>query len=225
MPYEDQFRRSDLARVIDHTLLKPDAGAQDLRRYCDEAIEHRFKAVCVNPWFIEDAVQRLAGSDVRACSVIGFPLGATLPDAKLAEARAVLEAGADEIDMVLAISALKDNELDVVEQDIRNIKIACGAKTLKVILETCLLTDEQKATGCRIAIRAGADFVKTSTGFSHAGATLADVALLRKVVGPDIGVKASGGIRCAADAQAMIDAGANRIGASSSVALLAGRSS
>ena len=221
MGYDNQSDNGNLARIIDHTLLKPDASARDLRRYCDEAIEHGFKAVCVNPWFIRDAVRQLENSGVCACSVVGFPLGATLPDAKLAETRAVLDAGADEVDMVLAISALKDDELDSVERDIRDIKTACGAKTLKVILETCLLTDEQKATGCRIAVRAGADFVKTSTGFSHAGATLADVALLRKTVGPDIGVKASGGIRTAADARAMIAAGATRIGASSGVVLLA----
>ncbi|HET7314907.1 deoxyribose-phosphate aldolase [Salinisphaera sp.] len=220
MPYNDQSDTAGLARFIDHTLLKPEASVRDLCRYCDEAIEYGFKTVCVNPWFIADTARRLEGSGVRACSVVGFPLGATLPTAKLAEARAVLDAGADEIDMVLAISALKDDQLDIVERDIRAIKTACGAKTLKVILETCLLTDRQKVTGCRIAVSAGSDFVKTSTGFSRTGATVADVALMREVVGPEVGVKASGGIRSAADARALIDAGATRIGASSSVALV-----
>lgn len=211
---------NQLARLIDHTLLKPDTQRTQVMRYCDEAIEYGFRSVCVNPWFVPEVAKRLSGSDVLTCSVVGFPLGATLPEAKLAETQAVLDSGADEVDMVLCISALRDGEYDRVHEDIAAIKRACGERTLKVILETCFLNNEQKVRGCEISRDAGADFVKTSTGFGSAGATEADVHLMRQSVGDIMGVKASGGIRSAADAMAMIRAGASRIGASSGIALL-----
>lgn len=211
---------NQLARLIDHTLLKPDIQRTQVMRYCDEAIEYGFRSVCVNPWFVPEVAKRLSGSDVLTCSVVGFPLGATLPEAKLAETQAVLDSGADEVDMVLCISALQDGEYDRVHEDIAAIKRACGERTLKVILETCFLSNEQKVRGCEISRDAGADFVKTSTGFGSAGATEADVHLMRQSVGDIMGVKASGGIRSAADAMAMIRAGASRIGASSGIALL-----
>lgn len=213
-------RADQLAPLIDHTLLKPDAGRADIERYCAQASAHGFASVCVNPWFVDDVARRLAGSSVLPCSVIGFPLGATRTEAKQAEARAVLQAGAREIDMVLCISALKDGEYAAVHDDIAGIRAVCGDVTLKVILETCLLDEADKIRACEISRDAGADFVKTSTGFSHAGATVADVALMRQTVGEGLGVKASGGIRSSEDALAMVQAGASRIGASSGIALI-----
>lgn len=220
MPHDKPHARAHLAGYIDHTLLKPDATSADVTRYCEEALNYGFKAVCVNPWFIEQVATRLKGSSISACAVVGFPLGAIPTPVKVAETQAVLEAGADEVDMVLAISALKDGDLAAVEDDIRAIKQVCGQTILKVILETCLLTREEKVAACKAARRAQADFVKTSTGFSRGGATLEDVRLLRETVGRDLGVKASGGIRTGADARAMLEAGASRVGASSGVDLL-----
>ncbi|NNC23411.1 deoxyribose-phosphate aldolase [Salinisphaera sp. USBA-960] len=220
MPQDKLRTKGDLPQFIDHTLLRPEATSVDVQRYCNEAINNGFKSVCVNPWFVELAAHYLSDGNVSTCAVIGFPLGASPTRVKLAEAYAVLEAGADELDMVLAISALKDGDLATVEDDIRQIKQACGPKILKVILETCLLTHEEKIAACQAAHRARADFVKTSTGFSHGGAAIADVRLLRETVGVDLGVKASGGIRSGPDVHAMIDAGASRIGSSSGAALL-----
>lgn len=213
------------AGQIDHTLLKPDAERALAARYCDEAMEYGFASVCVNPWFVPLVAKCLSGSAVHTCAVVGFPLGATLPAAKLAETRAVLDAGADEVDMVLCVSALIGGEFSAVHDDIAAIKNACGQRTLKVILETCLLTREQKIRACEISREAGADFVKTSTGFGAAGATEADVRLMRQTVGDALGVKASGGIRTYGDAVAMLNAGASRIGASSGIALLSGEDS
>lgn len=215
-------RADQLAPLIDHTLLKPDARRADIERYCSEARACGFASVCVNPWFVPEVARHLAGSSVLTCSVIGFPLGATLAQAKQAEARAALQAGAEEIDMVLCISALMDGEYAAVHDDIAAIKALCGDVTLKVIIETCLLEEADRIRACEISRDAGADFVKTSTGFSHAGATVSDVALMRRTVGDALGVKASGGIRSAADALAMVQAGASRIGASSSIALIGG---
>lgn len=215
-------RADQLAPLIDHTLLKPDARRADVQRYCGEAREFGFASVCVNPWFVPEVARQLTGSPVLTCSVIGFPFGATLAQAKQAEARAVLQAGAEEIDMVLCISALKDGEYAAVHDDIAAIKALCGDVTLKVIIETCLLDEADRIRACEISRDAGADFVKTSTGFSHAGATVSDVALMRRTVGDALGVKASGGIRSAADALAMVQAGASRIGASSGIALIGG---
>lgn len=210
-----------LAARIDHTLLRADARGHEIDRYCREAAAHGFAAVCVNSGFAARTAAYLEGSGVATCAVVGFPLGATLTTAKQAEAEAAVAVGADELDMVLAISALKDGEYATVARDIQAVRRVCPTQTLKVILETCLLTRAEKIRGCELAVAAGADFVKTSTGFATAGATVADVRLMRETVGSSMGVKASGGIRSRADARAMIEAGATRIGASSGVALLA----
>jgi deoxyribose-phosphate aldolase len=213
----------EVAALIDHTLLKPEATAMDVERLCREAIEHEFASVCVNPVFVPKAAILLAGSPVKTCSVIGFPLGATLTRAKVDEAGAALEEGAQELDMVIHIGALKAGDNQSVAADIRAVAEAChsGRALCKVIIEACLLTDEEKERACRISHDAGADFVKTSTGFSTGGATTADVALMRRVVGRETGVKASGGIRSFEDVLAMIHAGANRIGTSSGTRILA----
>lgn len=211
---------AELASLIDHTLLKPEATEAEVLRYCDEALRFRFCSVCVNPVHVARVAQALRGSGVKTCSVVGFPLGATTPEDKAAETANAVRNGADEIDMVIAIGALREGRLDAVRADIAAVRAACPGKVLKVIIETCLLDDEQKRTACRLAAEAGADFVKTSTGFSIGGATVADVALMRDVVGDALGVKASGGIRTLEAAQAMIAAGATRIGASSGVALV-----
>ncbi len=209
-----------LAKLIDHTILKPDAVGNDVRRFCAEARAHGFASVCVNPLHVPLVAAELRGSAVRVCSVVGFPLGATLSAAKAAETRAAVEAGADEIDMVVAIGALKDGDHQAVRDDVAAVRASCPGKVLKVIIETCLLSDDEKRVACRLAVEAGADFVKTSTGFSTGGATEADVALMREVVGPDIGVKASGGVRTADTARAMIAAGATRIGTSAGVLIV-----
>lgn len=212
---------ADLARLIDHTLLKPDATAEQVRRLCAEARQYRFHAVCVNPIFVALARLELEGSGVQTCSVIAFPFGATTTEAKAAETRQAVADGAGEIDMVIAVGALKGGERDHVRRDIAEVKKACGASVvLKTIIETCLLTDEEKAQACLLAKEAGADFVKTSTGYGGGGATAEDVALMRRMVGPALGVKASGGIRTFAQALAMVEAGATRIGASSGVAMM-----
>lgn len=211
-----------LAKLIDHTLLKPEAGEAELRRWAEEARAHGFCSVCVNPVNVAFVAGLLQGSGVATCAVVGFPLGASVSAIKAAEAAQAVRDGAGEIDMVINIGALRDGRLDVVRDDIAAVRAACPGRVLKVIIETCLLTDEQKRTACRLAVEAGADFVKTSTGFSTGGATEADIALMRAEVGPGIGVKASGGVRTLAQARAMIAAGASRIGASSGVALVAG---
>jgi deoxyribose-phosphate aldolase len=210
-----------LAKLIDHTLLKPDATAEQVRRLCAEASQHRFCSVCVNPIFVALAHRELTGSEVKTCSVIAFPFGATTTEAKVAETRRAVADGAGEIDMVIAIGALKAGDRDYVRRDIAEVKSVCGASVvLKTIIETSLLTDEEKAQACLLAKEAGADFVKTSTGYGGGGATVGDVALMRRTVGPALGVKASGGIRTFAQAVAMVEAGATRIGASSGVAMV-----
>jgi deoxyribose-phosphate aldolase len=211
---------TDIAEYIDHTLLKPEATEQQIRQLCAEAVEFGFASVCVNPTWASLAAQLLAGASPMVATVIGFPLGATLADVKAYETQRALEVGADEFDMVINIGALKSRDFRLVEQDIAGVVAAAQGRTVKVIIETALLTDEEKVEACVIAKAAGADFVKTSTGFASKGATAEDVALMRRVVGSDMGVKASGGIRSAQDAQAMIEAGATRIGASAGVKIV-----
>lgn len=211
---------AELAALIDHTILKPDATAAQVRRHCAEARANKFFAVCVNPVFVPLVAVELADLGVAACSVVGFPFGATATECKAAEAAWAVRAGAAEIDMVIHVGALKAGDHDAVRADIAAVKQACGAALLKVILETCLLGDDEKRVACRLAKDAGADYVKTSTGFGGGGATVADVALMRAEVGDALGVKASGGIRDRATALAMLRAGASRIGASNGVALL-----
>lgn len=216
------MKKNALAKYIDHTLLKPDATEAQIEKLCTEAREYGFASVCVNSCYASLAARLLAGSDVAVCCVIGFPLGASTTAAKAFEAADAAQNGATEIDMVINVGAAKDGRWDDVEADIAGVAAAIEGKALlKVIIETCLLTDGEKIEACRAAVRAGADFVKTSTGFSKAGANAADVALMRKTVGPAIGVKAAGGIRTCADAMAMIEAGASRIGASAGIAILA----
>ena len=216
------MKKNALAKYIDHTLLKPDATEAQIEKLCAEAREYGFASVCVNSCYASLAARLLAGSDVAVCCVVGFPLGAATTAAKAFEAADAAQNGATEIDMVINVGAAKDGRWDDVEADIAGVAAAIEGKALlKVIIETCLLTDAEKIEACRAAVRAGADFVKTSTGFSKAGATAADVALMRKTVGPDVGVKAAGGIRTYADAVRMIEAGASRIGASAGIAILA----
>ena len=215
----------DMAQYIDHTLLKPDAVQSEFDKLCDEAAKYHFKSVCVNSSRVAYVTRRLQRTGVAVCSVVGFPLGAMDSRAKAFETRRAVEDGAKEIDMVINIDLLKSKDLAAFEEDIRAVRRATqGATILKVILETCLLKDDEKALACEIAKKAGADFVKTSTGFSTGGATAEDVALMRRVVGAEIGVKASGGIRDYAKAVAMIQAGANRLGTSASVAIVTGAS-
>ena len=211
-----------LAPLIDHTILKADATEAQVAQFCDEALTHGFRAVCVNSVAVPFVAERLRGSDVRVCSVVGFPLGAMPSAVKAAETAAAIAAGAHEIDMVIPIGALKDGRHDAVREDIAAVRAACPGAVLKVIIECCLLTDDEKRVACRLSAEAGADFVKTSTGFSTGGATVADVALMREAVGPGIGVKASGGVRTPEAVQAMVDAGATRIGTSSGIALVTG---
>jgi deoxyribose-phosphate aldolase len=214
----------DLAQYIDHTLLRPDATAADIDRLCDEAREHGFAAVCINPAWVRRAADRLRGTGVPVASVIGFPFGATTSEVKALEARRAIRDGAREIDMVINVGALKSGMRDVVREDIARVSDACHESGVlnKVIIETALLTDEEKVVACHLAREAKADFVKTSTGYSSGGATVFDVALMREVVGPRMGVKASGGIRTAEDVQDMIAAGATRIGASAGVRIVTG---
>lgn len=213
---------SALASMIDHTLLKPDAKEPDFEKLCEEAARFRFASVCVNPGWIRFCKERLAGSGVMICTVVGFPLGATSTTSKVFETVQAIADGADEIDMVINIGALKSGNLKLVEDDIREVVRAAAGKTVKVILETSLLTDEEKVTACRLSKNANAHFVKTSTGFGGGGATAADISLMRKTVGPDMGVKASGGVRDLETARAMVAAGATRIGASASVSIVSG---
>jgi deoxyribose-phosphate aldolase len=211
-----------IASLIDHTILKPEATRADIIKVCREAREYGFASVCVNPYWVPLVRAELAGSQVKICTVVGFPLGATSTEAKAAETAAALRAGAQEIDMVINVGALRSGDHEAVKLDIqRVVKVAHEAGAIvKVILETALLDDSQKSVACTLAKLAGADFVKTSTGFGPAGATAHDIALMRQVVGPEMGVKAAGGIRTLADLQAMTAAGATRIGASASVKIV-----
>jgi deoxyribose-phosphate aldolase len=220
MPHT-KLDRATLARFFDHTILKPDATVADVERICDEALAHEFFAVCVNGAHVPRVARRLGGSRVATCSVIGFPLGAMSTVAKVAETEAAIASGAREIDMVLPIGALKEGDDRFVESDIAAVKRACGEVLLKVIFENCLLTEVEIDRACALAMAAGADFVKTSTGFGISGAKVADVARMRRAVGEGLGVKASGGIRTLEGALAMIAAGATRLGASAGVTILA----
>ena len=213
---------ADVAALIDHTLLKPDATRADIERICHEAARYGFASVCVNPWYVPLAERLLRGSGVKVCTVVGFPLGATLPKIKLAEADQSLTLGAREIDMVLNMGALRSLEDDLVEAEIRAIAELChrAGAICKVILETALLSQHEKVRAALIVKVAGADFVKTSTGVSAGGATLEDVALLRATVGPEMGIKASGGVRTLSQLHAMVSAGATRIGTSSGVKIM-----
>jgi deoxyribose-phosphate aldolase len=212
--------RKDLASMIDHSLLRPNATLRELEKLCEEAAEYGFKAVCVNPIHVEAASGLLRGKGVFVCSVVGFPLGTHSAEIKAAEAREVVRLGAQEIDMVIHVGALKDGRHGQVRDEIRAVVEASEGRPVKVILETCYLTDEEKIRGCELALEAGASFVKTSTGFAAGGAKVEDVRLMRRVVGSRGGVKAAGGIRTLEDALKMIEAGASRLGTSSSVAIL-----
>jgi len=213
---------SEIARFIDHTLLKPDATAEQIINLCEEAKKYGFMSVCINPTWVSLAAKLLKGTEVKVCTVIGFPLGATPPNVKAYETRMAIQDGAQEIDMVINIGALKSKNYSLVEDDIRKVVEASQGRIVKVILETALLNDEEKIMACTISKSAGAHFVKTSTGFGPGGATAHDIALMRKTVGNDMGVKASGGVRDAKTAMEMINAGASRIGASASVKIISG---
>ena len=212
----------NLNKYIDHTVLKADTPKAKVQQIINEAIQYDFMSVCINPTWVSFAAEKLAATDVKVCTVIGFPLGANTSTVKAFEAAEAIKNGADEVDMVINIGAAKDGDWDLVESDIQAVVDASKDVTTKVIIETSLLTDEEKVKACQAAVRAGADFVKTSTGFSTAGATVADIALMRQTVGPDLGVKASGGVRSIADAQAMIEAGATRLGTSNGVDIMKG---
>ena len=207
-------------KLIDHTLLKQDATPEQIVKLCEEAKEFDFMSVCVNPAYVPLAAKCLEGSSVKVCTVIGFPLGMNLTRTKVEEAELAIKEGADEIDMVINVGMLKAGHDQYVEEEIRELKAVAGQRVLKVIIETCLLTDEEKVRACIASKNAGADFVKTSTGFSTGGATAHDVALMRKTVGPEMGVKASGGVRTHEDLIAMVEAGANRIGTSNGTKII-----
>lgn len=213
---------SQIAGLIDHTLLKPEATRDDIRKLCEEALEFGFASVCVNPWNVPLAAELLRGSAVKVCSVAGFPLGATFPEVKVFEAQQSLALGAQEIDMVINLGALKSGQVDVLEKDIHGVVRAAhqAGGICKVILETALLTREEKIQASLAAMKAGADFVKTSTGFSSGGATPEDVRLIHETIGPGHGIKAAGGVRTLADLQKMVEAGATRIGASAGVRIM-----
>jgi len=210
----------DIAAMIDHTILKPDASEAVVLQFCDEAKQYGFCSVCVNAIHVPVVAAALAGTTVKVCAVVGFPLGATPSEIKSVEAAKAVADGAHEIDMVIPIGALKDGKLGYVRDDIAAVRKAASGAILKVIIETCLLTDEEKRVACRLSQEAGADFVKTSTGFSTGGATVEDIAMMREMVGPAMGVKASGGVRTLDAAKAVIAAGANRIGTSSGITLI-----
>jgi deoxyribose-phosphate aldolase len=212
----------DLARMIDHTLLKPEATPAQIERLCAEAIQYGFASVCVNPVYVLRCAELLRGSLVKVCTVIGFPLGANISEVKAFEANRALQDGATELDMVINVGALKAGETDRVRQDIRRVveEARSAGGLVKVIIEACLLTEQEKVAACRLSQEAGADFVKTSTGLSTGGATPEDVALMRRTVGAGMGVKAAGGVRTLADARRMIEAGASRIGSSAGVKIL-----
>lgn len=208
-------------KYFDHTILKADATEAQVAKICKEALENDFASVCVNQYYTKFVEEQLKGSDVKVCTVVGFPLGMSDTRVKAFETKAAIEDGAEEVDMVINVGALKDGKYDYVRNDIKTLKDVCGKEVLlKVIIETCLLTDEEKVKACELAKEAGADYVKTSTGFSTGGAKAEDVALMRKTVGEELGVKASGGIHTAEEAQAMIDAGASRLGTSATLAII-----
>jgi deoxyribose-phosphate aldolase len=212
---------ADVALFIDHTLLKPDAVQSQFEQLCDEAVQFHFYSVCVNSYWVPFCARRLRGKDVKVCSVVGFPLGAMDSRTKGFETRNAVDNGASEIDMVINIGALKSGDFNAVEKDILSVLRACRSTTvMKVIIEACLLTDDEKVLACEISKKAGADFIKTSTGFSRGGATAEDIALIRRVVGPKMGIKAAGGVRSFDDARLMIQSGATRIGASASVKIV-----
>lgn len=207
-------------KLFDHTILKADARLSDVDKVIDEAIEYGFAAVCVNSYYTKHVASRLKGTGVGTCTVIGFPLGQMSMKAKVCEALCAVGCGADELDMVINVAALKDGDYEYVEEEIAAVREACTGKILKVIIETCRLTDEEKVKASELAMSAGADFIKTSTGFSTSGATIGDVELIKEVVGDRLGVKASGGIRNIEFAQALVDAGATRLGTSATVAII-----
>lgn len=213
---------NNIASYIDHTVLAADATEEKIQKLCNEAKEWKFASVCVNTCWTKYCANQLKDTGVNVCTVVGFPLGAMCTKAKAFEAKCAVEEGATEVDMVINIGLLKDYKDDLVEADIRAVKQACGDKVLKVIIEACLLTDEEKVRACELSVKAGADFVKTSTGFSKWGAKVEDVALMRKTVGDKAGVKAAGGIRTYEDAVKMIEAGANRLGCSAGIAIVQG---
>ncbi|MEH6936350.1 deoxyribose-phosphate aldolase [Bacillus sp. JJ664] len=214
------------ANLVDHTLLRADARKEEILKLAEEANEFSFASVCVNPTWVSYASELLKESTVKVCTVIGFPLGANTPEVKAFETKNAIENGADEVDMVINIAALKDSNNELVERDIRAVVEAANGKALvKVIIETCLLTDEEKVRACELSVKAGADFVKTSTGFSTGGATVEDVALMRKTVGANVGVKASGGVRNLKDLENVVSVGATRIGTSSGVKIVQGEES
>lgn len=214
----------NINRYIDHTLLKPEATSEQIAKLCQEAREYEFYSVCVNSYYVKEAAALLRGSNTKVCTVVGFPLGASTMETKRFEAMKAIAEGAGEIDMVINISAIKSGNWQYVLDDMSSLAQVCHQQNilLKVILETCLLTNEEKVKACELAVKAGVDFVKTSTGFSTSGATIDDVKLMRKTVGPNLGVKASGGIRDTATAKAMIEAGATRLGTSASIAIVTG---
>ncbi|NKF06984.1 deoxyribose-phosphate aldolase [Clostridium gasigenes] len=220
------MNKQELAKMIDHTILKPEATESEIMKLCKEALEYGFASVCINPSMVKKAAIILEGSEVKVCTVIGFPLGATTTEVKVFETKQTIENGATEVDMVINIGKLKENNLEYVKNDIAAVVNAAKGKALtKVIIESCLLTDEEKVKVCAIAKEVGADFVKTSTGFSSGGATKEDIRLMRQTVGPDMGVKASGGVRSNEEAMIMIENGATRIGASASIAICNGTKS
>lgn len=210
------------SKLFDHTILKADATEAQVKKICDEAKEYGFMSVCVNSYYTAYVASELKGSDVKVCTVVGFPLGQMSTESKALETAYAIECGADEIDMVINVAALKDGKIAEVLADIRAVRAVCKDKTLKVIIETCLLTDDEKVEACKLSVEAGADFVKTSTGFSSGGAKASDVRLMRQTVGPDVGVKASGGIRDTKTALEMIEAGANRLGTSATISIVEG---
>lgn len=207
-------------KLIDHTVLKATATFEDIEKLCEEARFHNFKSVCVNPANVAYASNLLEGSDVLVCTVVGFPLGANTKAVKVLETVDAIKNGADEIDMVINVGKAKEHDYEYIEDEIKLVVAASGDKTVKVIIETCYLTDEEKVECCKAAVRAEADFVKTSTGFGTGGATKEDIALMRKTVGPEMGVKASGGVRSYEDLMTMVEAGATRIGASAGIAIM-----
>jgi deoxyribose-phosphate aldolase len=217
--------KEQLAKLIDYTLLKPDATKDDIKRLCEEAKKYGFWSVCVNPIYVSVATDILGETDVKVCSVVGFPLGANTPEVKALEAEKSINHGASEIDMVMNVGALKSRDYELVKRDIREVVERAKAQkdtVVKVIIETGLLTEDEKVLACRLVKESGADFVKTSTGFNAPGANVHDVKLMRRAVGSDFGVKASGGIRTYRDAKMLVEAGANRIGTSSGIAIIEG---
>ena len=219
------MKKDNIAKMIDHTILKSDATTNEIIKLCDEAMEFGFYSVCVNSAFVKTAYNKLKNSDVKVCSVVGFPLGAMITEAKVFETAQAIEHGADEIDMVINIGLLKDKHFDEILKEIKSIKDACGDKVLKVIIETCLLDENEKVMACTLATKAQADYVKTSTGFSTAGAKVEDISLMKNNISDIMKVKASGGIKTYSDAIKMIDAGASRLGTSNGISIVTGTTS